>query len=228
MNITFKIIITNDGVPVKPDTNTIPIAKILAPNFLSNADNPIPNLIATLEGSFVPGQEFEIEFTWDIPTNQAPLDNYIISYQARLGQQEFNFGDEFFTIITSAGSIGVKTPSYARVDDIRKKKFNIDDYLPIQFKKDLTIRNQLIEDHLRDGTIRLREELNLNKSRGNSANYRLFVIYYAVWSILLAARGEDGSAVADQNLLFWRSEWERILAQEKREGVFQGIPVGRG
>jgi hypothetical protein len=56
----------------------------------------------------------------------------------------------------------------------------------------------------------------------------LFCVYYTVWTILLASRGEDGSSVSSENINFWRSEWERILAQEKREGVFQGIPVGRG
>lgn len=225
---TFKIIFTNNGVPIKVDTGTNPVAEILEPNFLAEGANPVPNILASLTGDLVTGQEFEYQFTWNIPINQTPIDNYIVSYQAQLGGQIFNFGDEFFTITAAAGQIGTKEPTYATVDDVRRKKFNIDEYLPVVYRKDLTSRNQLIEDHLRDATIRLREELNLNKARGNSANYRLFVIYYTIWSILLAARGEDGSAIADQNIIFWRSEWERILAQEKREGVFQGIPVGRG
>jgi len=224
----FKIIFTNEGVPTTLDAGTKPVAKILAPVFISNTSAPIPNILASIEGEQVPGQQFEWQFSWDIPGSQTPLDNYIISYQGQLGGQNFNFGDEFFTISDAAGSLGTKEPSYANVDDVRKKKFNIDDYLPKIFKKDLDSRNQIIEEHIQDASRRLREELNLNKSRGMSENYRLFAIYYTVWSILLAARGEDGSSISDSNIEFWRSEWERILAQEKRESVFQGIPVGRG
>ena len=100
--------------------------------------------------------------------------------------------------------------------------------MPEIFRKDLVSRNQVLLNHIRDAGVRLREELNLHQKRGMSDNYRLFVVYYTVWSILLAARGEDGSSVSSDNLNFWRGEWERILAQEKREGVFQGIPMGRG
>lgn len=225
---TFKIMFTNEGVSTKPDTGTDPVAQILAPNFLSGGNLPVPVTLATLIGTLVPGQEFEYQFTWDVPLNQTPLDNYIISYQAQLAGQEYNFGDEYFTVVSSAGQIGVKDPGYATVDDIRSHKFNIDQYLPESIRKDLDTRNQVIENHIRRASIRLREELNLTKARGMSENYKLFVIFYTIWSLMLAARGEDGSAVSDQNLMFWRSEWERILAQEKREGVFQGIPVGRG
>lgn len=225
---TFKIIFTNNGIPTKVDTGTNAEARILAPSFLNTGNVPVPQVLATLVGSLVPGQEFEYEFTWDIPASQVPLDEYVVTYNATLGAQTHNFGDEFFTITASSGSIGTKAPSYATPDDVRKKKFNIDDYLPTIFKKDLDSRNMLIEDHLQDATSRLREELNLNKSRGNSENYRLFCIYYTIWSLLLASRGEDGSSVSSENLNFWRSEWERILAQEKREGVLQGVPMGRG
>lgn len=225
---TFKIIFTNEGRPTKVDTGTDPTAKILSPKFLQGSGSPVPEIIATLIGSLVPGQEFEYEFTWDIPAGQVPNDEYVITYQGELGSQEFNFGDEFFTVTAAAGMLGTKIPAYATVDDVRKKKFNIDTYLPEMFRKDLDTRNQLIEDHLQDATIRLREELNLSKARGMSENYRLFCVYYTVWSILLAARGEDGSSVSDANINFWRAEWERILAQEKREGVMQGIPFGRG
>jgi len=225
---TFKITFTNDGVKTKVDNLTVPVAKILKPRFLSGSDSPVPEILATLNGALVPGQEFEYQFIWSIPANQTPLDEYIVSYQGFLGSMEFNFGDEFFQVTAHAGQIGTHEPAYATVDDVRRKKFNIDDYLPDIFKKDLSKRNQLIEDHLRDASIRLREELNLHKARSFSENYRLFVIYYTIWSLLLAGRGEDGSSVSDQNIMFWRTEWERILAQEKREGVMQGIPIGRG
>lgn len=225
---TFKIIFMNNDAPTKVDTNTVPKALIIAPKFISQTDVPSPQILATIEGSLVPGQEFEYEFNWDIPTNQVPLDNYIISYSGNLAAQSLNFGDEFFTVTGMAGVIGTKQPSYATVDDVRKYKFNIDTYIPEVFRKDLNARNQLIEEHLQNATVRLREELNLHKARGLSENYRLFCIYYTIWSLLLAARGEDGSSVSQSNLDTWRGEYERILAQEKRESVFQGVPVGRG
>ncbi|HEY8367584.1 MAG TPA: hypothetical protein VIL57_10585 [Bacteroidia bacterium] len=225
---TFKIIFTNNGVPTKADTNTTPIAVIYKPAYLNNTGSPIQETVATLTGYLTAGQEFEYSFDWAIPADIVCTDEYIIRYTAQLGSVTYNFGDEFFEIQSFAGSIGTKQPSYATVDDVRKKKFNIDDYLPSMFKKDLDTRNQLIEDHLYDAAQRLREELATFKQRGNTENYRLFCVYYTVWSILLASRGEDGSSVSSENLTFWRSEWERILAQEKRQSTFQGIPIGRG
>lgn len=224
----FKTILTNDGKPTRVDTGIPPKALILEPRFLSDNDAPVPNVIAELDGSLVAGQDFEYQFEWAIPGSQTPLDTYIISYTGTLNAQELNFGDEFFTIQPFAGVVGTIQPAYATVDDVRKYKFNIDTYLPEVFRKDLDSRNQVIQEHLNNATTRLREELNLHKARGMSENYRLFAIYYTIWSVLLASRGEDGSSVSQFNLDTYRAEWERILAQEKREGVFQGVPVGRG
>lgn len=225
---TFKITFLNNSQPTKVDTGFDPIAKIMQPAFLNSGGTPVPQLLATLQGSLVPGQEFEYQFVWNIPNDQTPLDDYVISFEGQLGGTTFNFGDEFFSVTSHAGMIGVSTPTYATVDDVRKKKFNIDTYLPEQFRKDVITRNQIIEEHLRDATQRLMEELNLNQARGFSINYRLFCVYYTVWSIMLASRGEDGSSVSSENLQFWRSEWERILQVEKRRGVMQGVPMGRG
>jgi hypothetical protein len=226
--VTFKTIFTNNNRPTQVDTLTTPNAKILAPAFLNGGDAPVPQVIATLDGILVPGQEFEYQFSWDIPANITPLNDYIVSYQGTIGGQQFNFGDEYFSIVSGAGMLGIQDIAYATVDDVRKKKFNIDTYLPEQFRKDLDTRNMLIQDHINDATHRLREELNLNQARGMSTNYRLFCVYYTIWSVMLASRGEDGSSVSSENLSFWRTEWERILAVEKRRGVMQGIPVGRG
>ena len=226
--VKFKTIFINNGRPTQMDTMTVPDAKIMQPAFLNTGNTPVPEILATLTGALVPGQDFEYEFTWNIPLLLTPLDNYIISYQGVLGGQSFNFGDEWFTVVPQAGMIGTLTSAYATVDDVRKKKFNIDTYLPEAYRKDIETRNLIIEDHIRDASLRLREELNLNQVRGNTANNRLFCVYYTVWSLLLASRGEDGSSVSDQNLLFWRNEWERILAVEKRRGVLQGVPMGRG
>lgn len=225
---TFKTTFLNNGAPTKVDTLTIPQAKILLPNFLNQSGAPVPQVLATIDGVLVPGQEFEYQFEWAIPDSLTPIDDYIVSYNGVLGGNNYNFGDEYFTITSHAGMIGTQSTMYATVDDVRKKKFNIDTYLPEQFRKDLLTRNQLIEEHLRDANQRLVEELNLTQARGFTINYRLFCVYYSIWSIMLAARGEDGSSVSSENLQFWRAEWERILAVEKRRGVMQGIPMGRG
>lgn len=225
---TFKITFINEGRATTVDASTVPVAHIFNPVFLNQGGSPVPEIVTTMEGVLTVGQEFEYSFTWNIPQSQTPTPEYMISYQGQIGGQMFNFGDEYIEVAAEAGMINLKYPSYATVDDVRKKKFNIDDYLPDIFKKDLDTRNELIYDHLQDATQRLVEELSLFKSRGMSENYRLFCIYYTIWSIMLASRGEDGSSVSTENLNFWKNEWERILAQEKRKGVMQGIPMGRG
>lgn len=223
----FKTVFLSDNLPTKVDNGTFPRASILEPMFL-NKGTPVPNTIAIIEGSLVPGQEFEYKFEWDIPESFQPLDEYIISYSAYLGGVLYNFGDEYFTILGHAGQIGMKISSYATVADVRMMKFNIDAFLPESVSKDLTARNNIIEFHLRNASVKLREELGLFRQKGNTDNFRLFCIYHTIYSILLAARGEDGSSVSDQNLSFWKNEWQAILAQEKRQSVFQGIPLGRG
>lgn len=225
---TFKMIFTADGVPVKVDTGTVPTIRIYAPAVLSKSGSPVPDLIAEIDGALTVGQEFEYSFDWQVPTDQTPIDNYIVSYHGTVGAMSLNFGDEYFTISGAVGPIGIKAPAYATITDVRLTKNNIDDYIPKALRKDLTSRNDYIQAQLMRATNRLREELSLAKARGNSENYRLFTVFYTVWLILLAARGEDGSSVSDQNLLFWKNEWKAILNQEKRESVFQGIPVGRG
>ena len=201
---------------------------ILQPKFLNDSSSPVPVVLASLIGSLVAGQQFEYQFVWNAPVSLVPIEDYIITYEGVLGGQTISFGDEYFAIGAAAGQVGVRAPGYATVSDVRKKKFNIDDYLPPSTRNDLTARNNIIEDHLRDAAFRLREELNLFKSRSNSENYRLFCIYYSIYTILLSAKGEDGSSIADQNIIFWRTEADRILAQEKRESVLQGVPLGRG
>ena len=225
---TFKMIFTNNGIPVVVDTATQPKAMIFKAAFLNTNDAPLPQEVATVLGTLTVGQDFEYSFDWDIPANSISLDEYIITYSGLIGGINYEFGDEFFAITSAAGSIGLKIPSYATVDDIRRKKHNIDSFVPAVLRKDLTARNDYIDGHIHDATVKLREEMVLFKQRGNSENYRLFTIFYSIWSIMLSARGEDGSSVSDQNIMFWRNEWQRILQQEKREGGMQGIPLGRG
>lgn len=227
-SVTFKMTFMSNGSPTKVDVATSPMAIILEPMFLNKSGSPLPVPLATLTGTLVPGQEFEYEFVWSVPVSMMPLDEYVVSYSGVVGGSTYTFGDEYFTVTAGVGQVGMKTASYATVSDIRMMKFNIDDYLPETIKKDVIARNNVLEFHLRNATTKLREELNLHRSRSNTENYKLFCIYYTVWSILLASRGEDGSSISDQNLSFWRGEWARILDQEKRRSVAQGIPLGRG
>lgn len=231
-NATFKITFTSNGMPIKVDNSTTPQVRIRQPAFIDNVVAGVPvgidNIITTIQGSLVAGQEYEYEFIWNVPAAIIPSDEYIISYEATIGSMFFEYGSELFTITAGPGIIGVRQNYFATVDDVRSKKFNIDDYLPKVLAKDIDARNKLIESHLRDATDKLREELNLTQARSNSVNYRLFTVYYTVWSILLASRGEDGSSVSDSNLATWRAEWEVVLEQEKRYGIFQGLPMGRG
>lgn len=225
---TFKVTFTSNGIPTTVDIGTVPKAFVLEPMFLNKSGSSIPIILATIEGTLVPGQQFEYEFVWNIPANMIPLDEYVISYSGHIGGTNYAFGDEYFTILTGPGQIGLKTVAYATISDVRMMKFNIDDYLPEVTRKDLNARNNILEFHLKNSATKLREELSLHRARGNTENYRLFCIYYTIWSILLASRGEDGSSVSDQNLNYWRNEWTRILDQEKRRSVFQGLPMGRG
>lgn len=226
--VTFKMTILNNGVPTTVDSATQPFITILQPTRLNSTSANLPQVITQINGSLVPGQEFEYQFQWTIPPTVIPDDEYVVMYQGVLGSISMTFADEYFTITNVPGQVDGAFPSYATVTDVRMKKFNIDSFLPEIYAKDLNARNNVINYHLTDAGIRLREELSLFKTRGNSANYRLFCIYYAIWTILLAARGEDGSSVSDSNLATWQAEWMRVLAQEKREGVMQGIPLGRG
>lgn len=224
----FKTTFLSNSIPTKVDVGTVPTAKIFQPKFLNDNTAPVPVIVASIDGVLVSGQEYEYQFSWDIPPSLIPLNDYIVSYNAFVGGVEYNFGDEYFTILGSAGSISLQQAGYATVSDIRETKFNIDQYLPSVFRNDLQKRDSLIQKRINDASTKLREELNLFKARGNTANNRLFTIYYTVWSILLSARGEDGSSVSDQNLKFWQEEWSKILAQEKRESQMQSVPLGRG
>jgi hypothetical protein len=225
---TFKVIFTMSDNPTTVDANTFPVAQIFAPQFLGPSEIFNPVILATINGNLVPGQQFEYQFVWDIPNTVVPLDDYIISYYATVNGLYNNYGDEYFTINGTSGPVGIRRTGFCTVNDIRQKKFNIDDYLPKALAADVRGRDSLIYAHIVDASNRLREELNLAKMRQVTENFRLFTIYYTIWSILLAARGEDGSSVSDSNIQYWRTEWSNILAQEKRESVLQGIPMGRG
>jgi hypothetical protein len=223
----FRFTITSGNMPVDCDAGTVPIANILQPAFL-NTQTPVQGIIANLMGSKVPGTQFEYEFNWVVPTNLPPDDLYVIQYKAFLGAVEYVVGDEFFTISVTPETIGTFDYGYCTVQDVRLMKANIDSYLPQTLANNLDARNEIIQFHIKNGTDRLREELNLAQARGFSANYRLFAIYYAVWSIMNSAYGEDGSSVSIERLDHFQGLWTKILEQEKRKGIGMGIPYGRG
>ena len=100
---TFKTMFTSEGRPVTVDTATFPEARILEPLFLNQSGSTIPVVLATIQGSLVPGQQFEYQFVWEVPVNLTPLDEYVITYNGVLGGVNFNFGDEYFTVLSSAG-----------------------------------------------------------------------------------------------------------------------------
>lgn len=225
---TLKFTPESDLKAIALDTASVPRAYILQPMFLHSSGGS-PVVLATLDGTLVPGQEYEYQFTWEIPVGSQPLDDYIVQYVGSLGGSEFIFGNEYFTVLAYPEQISMRTPSYATVSDVRMAKFNIDTYLPGIYAKDLPARNAVIEYHLRNAATKLREELALFQMRSNKENYKLFCVYYSIYTILLGSRGEDGSSVSDSNLGTWKQMWRDILAQEKRQGAMsQGISMGRG
>lgn len=223
---TFHIIMTSNGNPTTVDTLTTPTLQILQPVFMQGGNNP--QIIATISGALTSGQNFEYEFNWNVPVDIQPLDEYIAVYSGIIGGIGYTFADEFFRITAGSGQVGVNIPSYATLNDLRMMKWGIDDYSPDALKNDLNARNQLFEYHLKNATTKLKEELSLHRSRLNTENYKLFTVYYAIYTILLASRGENGSSVSDQNLQFYKGEANKILEQEKRRSLFQGISLGRG
>lgn len=229
---SIKATFTSDGSPTKVDNATSPVLRIRQPGFIDNVVAGVPvgidNVITTIQGTLTAGQEYEYEFIWNIPAGLIPSSEYVLTYEAQIGGSYYEYGSELLTIRSTAGLVNMQFSGFCTVDDVRNHKFNIDDYLPKLLAKDLISRNRLIESHIRIGSEKLTEELNIFQSRGFSVNYKLFTIYYTIYSILLSSRGEDGSSVSDQNISFYKQEWTNILNQEKREGSMQSIGLGRG
>lgn len=224
---TFKMTATSGNKPIDVDAGTVMTAQILQPAFL-NTQSPAQGIIANLIGSKVSGTQFEYQFNWVIPTNLPPDDLYVIQYKGFLSGVEYVLGDEFFTISVTPETIGTYDYGYCTVQDVRLTKTNIDSYFPQALADSIDKRNEAIQFHIKMGTDKIREELNLAQARGFSANYRLFAIYFTIWSILNNAYGEDGSAVSLERLDHYEKLWKDILAQEKRKGIGMGIPYGRG
>ena len=120
-------------------------------------------------------------------------------------------------------------PAYATIDDLRKTFFNIDEYLPEALDKaDLEGRNAILQWHLERATDKLHEEMNLTQVRASSADRREYVAARSIYTLFLASRGQKGSAITKEMIEEWKTRAEYVLAQIKREGIAQGIPLGRG
>lgn len=224
---SFKMTATSGNKPVDVDSGTVMIANILQPAYL-NTNHPAQGIIANIMGVKVPGTQSEYEFNWVVPTDIIPGEQYIIQYQGFMGGVQYVFGDEFFTITVTPETLGTLDYGYCTVQDVRLMKSNIDSYFPKSLANDIDKRNEVIAFHVKTATDYLREQLNLAQARGFSANYRLFAIYYSIWSILNNAYGEDGSAVSIDRLDHYEKIWTKILESEKRRGLGQSISYGRG
>lgn len=179
--------------------------------------------------------------TWTVPASfqgnaLIPNDNYVISYKANFfglinaaPNNYTEFDSEYFGIDRLDGPIMGRFPAYATVDDLRMNFFQIDAYLPEGINRtDVEARNKVLQYHLERASEKLNGELNLHQIRGNSSERREYVAIRAVYTIMLASRGQSGSAVSEGMLEHWRNRANKIMEQFKREGVAQSLPMGRG
>lgn len=180
--------------------------------------------------------------TWTIPQTTVhqitivPSDDYLISYKANFAgllnaspDQYQEFANEYFTIDLIDGPIYGRFPAYATIDDLRMTYFEIDAYLPESIDKtDVEARNKVLQYHLETASNKLNEELNLHQVRSSSMDRREYVAARSIYTLLLAARGQNSSAISDGFVEHWRNRAIYILDQLKREGAAQGIPLGRG
>jgi hypothetical protein len=183
--------------------------------------------------------------TWVIPTHVSeayggfqiyPSDDYIVSYKANFrgiitsapsSMQEF--ASEFFTIVSFDAPVFGRFPAYATIEDLRLTFFEIDAYLPEAIKRtDVESRNAILQFHLERASDKLREELNMHQVRSNSADRQEYVTARAIYTLFMAARGQNSASISNELLTMWKERAEYILAQLKREGVAQGMPLGRG
>lgn len=215
----FKATFTDSDKPVQVDTGTTAFARIYQNGMFLDA----------VVGELVTGQSYEYQFSWSIPSDVAlPGTTYSVVYTGTLGGIEYTWGQEFFRIQGSPVNIKLKVQAYATVDELRQDKFNIDSYLPEQLSKDKSARDHLLHQQLVSASKWLNGQLNLRDFHSSyNDNFNQFVRYYAIWSILGQALGEEGSAVSDRSLRFWEDKWKAVLKQIKMHSQLSNIPTGR-
>lgn len=235
--MTFEVEVIMSGRRQDPKDNVVIGQIFMASNL---APGGVLKKIAQLNMTRVGLARYQA--TWNIPTMTQdgttvyPSDDYLISYQGNFvglvdsspdDYQEF--ANEYFGIDTIAGPIYGRFPAYATLDDLRMTFFEIDAYLPESVDKiDVEGRNKVLQYHLETASNKLNEELNLHQVRSNSMDRREYVAARSIYTLLLAARGQNSSAISDGFVEHWRNRAVYILDQLKREGAAQGVPLGRG
>jgi len=239
-SITFEVEVIVGGRRQDPKDNVV-VADVFIPSYL--APDGQFRVIERITLARVGPARYR--GTWSIPqtTNNGfgsfqvhPGDDYVVSYKGNfLGMigsapnSLIEFASEMFTLTNIDGPIFGRFPSYATAEDLRQTLFEIDAYLPESIlKTDLNGRNKVLQYHIERSSDKLREELNIHQLRSSSTDRREYVSVRSIYTILMAARGQNSSAVSDKFLEQWEKRFEAILAQLKREGVAQGIPLGRG
>jgi len=216
---TFQAIFTDNDKPVKVDTGTTPTAQIY------QNGNPI----AIVDGQLTPGQTYEYSFDWEIPQDVDVLGRFWVVYQGFFGGLDLIWGDEEFEINRTPSNIKFKTPAYATVDELRRTHPYIDSYLPPDLSKDREARDSLLHSFLSDSSKELNGQLHLRDFHSvYNDNFNLYTRYHAVWSILITAPSQDGSAVSEKVLGMWEKKWRHVLKQIKMHSQLSSIPAGRG
>lgn len=215
----FKATFHDTDKPVQVDAGYKPSA-IIRRNGQQFAD--------AIEGELVPGQLYEYQFTWEVPTNADIFSTWFIEYRGVLGGVEYVWGGEFFQVSPSPQNIKLKEPAYATVDQIRLDKFNIDSYLPKHLAQDKIARDEILHHYLVTATRELNGQLSLRDFHSSyNDNFNLYTRQYAIWCILGQAQGEEGSAVSDRSLKHWEDRWKHTLKQIKMHSQLSNIPAGR-
>jgi hypothetical protein len=227
--ITFGVICKAGGRIIDPKNNTVYL-DLYYPAYLTDGTLTAieTDITMTRQGT---GQ---YDYEWTVPSDLTIADEYIAIYKANFGgiidgeaDSTVVFDDELFAVGGTAAPIIGVYPPYATASDVRMLQFNIDSYLPDTYANSTTQRDAIIYHHLERASDKLREEINLLQNRSNSSDRREYVCSRAIFSIMLASRGQSGSAVTKELLDFWHDRAEEILAQLKREGLGQAAPFGR-
>lgn len=215
----FKATFTDTDKPIQVDTGTEPEARIFKEK----------EMIASVKGKLVPGQTFEYMFEWEIPDDVDLLSRFRVQYQGFLGGLDLIWGDEEFRIQNVPQNVKLKSPSYATVDQLRQTHPYIDTYLPPDLRSDKQARDALLQSFLEDSSKELNGQLSLRDFRSVfNDNFNLFTRFHAVWSILLTAPSQDGTAVSEKVLDRWEKKWRHTLKQIKMHSQLGSVPFGRG
>lgn len=217
---TFRVIFNNNDSPVTVKSGTQPYI-IIKQNGAQLSD--------PIYGNLTQGQAYEYQFDWLVDPLFTTAATYYVEYYGYLGTVLYVFGGEFFKISSSPSNIKIKESAYATVDQVRKDKFNIDTYLPMDIRQDVIAKDALIHHHLVTASDWLNGQLNLRDFHTvYNKNFNLFVRAYAIWSIMAQAMGEDGNSISEKSLMVQEGKHKAIMKQIKLHSQMSSIPFGRG